>query len=60
MSVTYQDDDLDERLTTIEVLGEIRDEGTLKALREQMALVGKEYHTLVIAVGKLKERLGVK
>ena len=60
MSVTYQDDDLDERLTTIEVLGEIRDEGTLKALRAQMALVGKKYHPLVIAVGKLKERLGVK
>jgi hypothetical protein len=32
VSVTYQDDDLDERLTTIEVLGEIGDAGTLKAL----------------------------
>jgi hypothetical protein len=60
MSVTYQDDDLDERLTTIEVLGELGDAGTLKALRAQMTLVGKEYHALVIAVGKLKKRLGVK
>lgn len=53
-------DNLDERLTAIEVLGEIGDEEALRALRGRMAVVNKELHALVIAVGKLRRRLGVK
>jgi HEAT repeat protein len=53
-------DDLDERLTAIEVLGEIGDEEALRALRERMAIVDKEHYALVVAVGKLKRKLGVK
>ena len=53
-------DDLDERLVGIQVLGEIGDEDVLKALRERMAMVNKELHALVVAVGKLKRKLEVK
>ena len=53
-------DDLDERLTAIEVLGEIGGEEALRALGERMAIVVKEHYALVVAVGKLKRRLGVK
>ena len=53
----FTSDDLNERLTAIEVLGEIGDE---EALRERMAIVAKEHHALVIAIGKLKRKLGVK
>ena len=60
MSVTYQDDDLDERLTAIEVLGENGDEEALRALRKRMTIIAKEHQALVIAVGKLKRKLGVK
>lgn len=56
----FTSDDLDERLTAIEVLGEIGDEEALRALRERMAIVAKEHHALVIAIGKLKRKLGVK
>lgn len=42
------------------VLGEIGGEDALRTLRERMALVGKKYYELVVAVGKLKKRLGVK
>ena len=53
-------DDLDERLVGIQVLGEIGDEDALEALRERMAMVNKELHALVVAVGKLKRKLEVK
>jgi len=53
-------DDLDDRLTAIQVLGEIGDEEALKILRERLALVNEEITALIVAVGKLKRRLGVK
>lgn len=53
-------DNLDERVTAIEALGEIGDERALKMLRERLALVSKEHHALVVAVGKMKRKLGVK
>lgn len=52
--------DLDHRLTAIQVLGEIGDEEALKILRERLALVNEEITALIVAVGKLKRRLGVK
>ena len=52
--------DLDDRLTAIQVLGEIGDEATLGALRAQMTRPLEEYFALTVAVGKLKKRLGVK
>jgi len=53
-------DDLDDRLTAIQVLGEIGDEEALKILRERLAVVNEEITALIVAVGKLKRRLGVK
>jgi len=53
-------DDLDDRLTAIQVLGEIGDEEALKALRERLAVVNEEITALIVAVGKLKRKLGVK
>jgi HEAT repeat protein len=54
------DDDLDDRLTAIQVLGEIGDEEALKILRERLAVVNEEITALIVAVGKLKRRLEVK
>ena len=53
-------DDLGDRLTAIQVLGEIGDEEALKILRERLALVNEEITALIVAVGKLKRKLGVK
>jgi HEAT repeat protein len=53
-------DALKDRLPAIMVLGEIGDEAALRALRERMAPVNEELGALVVAVGKLKRRLGVK
>jgi HEAT repeat protein len=52
--------DLDDRLMAIRVLGEIGDEAALGALRAQMTRPLQEYFALTVAVGKLRERLGVK
>ena len=52
--------DLEDRLTAIQVLGEIGDEEALKILRERLAVVNEEITALIVAVGKLKRRLGVK
>jgi HEAT repeat protein len=52
--------DLEDRLTAIQVLGEIGDDEALKILRERLALVNEEITALIVAVGKLKRRLGVK
>jgi HEAT repeat protein len=49
-----------ERLTAIRVLGEIGDLEALQKLRERLDPVNRELQELVIAVGKLKKRLGVK
>jgi HEAT repeat protein len=56
----FDSDNLDERVTAIEALGEIGDARALRLLRERLALVGKEHYVLIVAVGKLKRRLGVK
>jgi hypothetical protein len=47
---------LDDRLTAIQVLGEIGDQETLGALRARMVSPLEEYYALSVAVGKLKER----
>jgi hypothetical protein len=52
--------DLDDRLTAIQLLGEIGDEQALKALRARMAPPLEEYYALSVAVGKLKKRLGTR
>lgn len=52
--------DLYDRLTAIQVLGEIGDEEALGALRARMTRPLEEYYALTIAVGKLRERLGVQ
>jgi HEAT repeat protein len=51
---------LDDRLTAIQILGEIGDAKALEALRQRMKLVNRELVSLVTAVGKLKKKLGVK
>jgi HEAT repeat protein len=51
--------DVDERLTAIQILGEIGDEAALGALRAQMTRPLEEYFALSVAVGRLKKRLGV-
>jgi len=53
-------DSLPDRLTAIQVLGEIGDLATLQKLRERLSRVSLEHQGLVIAVGKLKKRLRVK
>ena len=53
-------ENLEQRVTAIETLGEIGDADVLRRLRERLALVGKEHYALVVAVGKLKRRLGEK
>jgi len=54
------DDDLKTRITAVEFLGEIGNKESLRLLRERLAIIGKEHEALVIAVGKLKRKLGVK
>lgn len=53
-------DDLDESLMGIQLLGEIGDEDALRVLRERLASVKEEVYALIVAVGKLKRKLGVK
>lgn len=53
-------DDLDESLMGIQLLGEIGDEVALRVLRERLASVNEEVYALIVAVGKLKRKLGVK
>jgi len=50
-------DDLADRVTGIEILGEIGDEEALRALRQRMVPVSEEHYALVVAIGKLKRRL---
>ena len=51
--------DLHTRLTAIQVLGEIGDAEALGTLKARMASPLEEYCALVVAVGKLKKRLGM-
>jgi HEAT repeat protein len=53
-------DDLKDRLLAIQALGEIGDEAALWALSERMVPVNEELSALVVAVGNLKRKLGVK
>ncbi len=53
-------DDPEDRLTAIRALGDIGDHDTLKLLRTRLGLVNKEFGALVVSVGKLKKKLGVK
>ena len=55
-----ESDSQDERLTAIRVLGEIGNLEALKRLRERLSLANRELQELIVAVGKLKKRLGVK
>lgn len=48
------------RIQAINQLGEIGDELCLKELRERMKYISDEHRALIIAVGKLKRKLGVK
>jgi HEAT repeat protein len=50
----------DLRLNAIQILGEIGDQHALAALRKRMARISTEHQALVIAVGKLKRKLGVR
>ncbi|MBI4789924.1 MAG: hypothetical protein HY782_23065 [Chloroflexi bacterium] len=49
-------EDLIDRLTAIEVLGDIGDDEALRVLRTRLKRVNQELSALVIAVGKLKKR----
>lgn len=48
------------RINAIQELGEIGDELSLKLLREKLKLLAPEHQALIIAIGKLKSRLGLK
>ena len=52
--------DIQKRINVITTLGENGDEICLQELRERMKLMHDEYQALIIAIGKLKKRLGVK
>ena len=53
-------EDQNVRINAINQLGEIGDEICLKELREQLKFMTMEHRALIIAVGKLKQKLGVK
>ena len=53
-------DDLETRVAAIEILGHIGDEQALQKLRDRLTPVNRELKALVIAVGNLKRKLGVK
>ena len=55
----YDDND-NIRIKAINKLGDIGDELCLKDLRERLRLVNEEHMALIVAVGKLKRKLGVK
>lgn len=50
----------EERLLGIHMLGETGDPAALEKLREHMQLVNRELLELILAVGKLKVKLGIK
>jgi HEAT repeat protein len=52
--------DLDDRLAAIRALSESGDEDALHVLRGRLAAVNKEFGALVVAVDKLKKKLGVR
>lgn len=54
------DDDQQVRILAINQLGEIGDELCLKELREKLKFLTNEHRALVIAVAKLKMKLGVR
>ncbi len=58
--VMLESESRQERLTAIRALGEIGDLTALQKLRERLGPVNRELQELIIAVGKLKKRLGVK
>jgi hypothetical protein len=53
-------DSLPERLTAIQVRGEIGDLAALQRLRERPTLVNGELQALIVAVGRLQSCLRVK
>jgi HEAT repeat protein len=55
------DDEIPEvRVNAINQLGETGDELCLKELRRRLKDMTQEYQALIIAVGKLKQSLGIK
>lgn len=48
------------RINAIQELGNSGDELSLKLLREKLKLLTPEHQALIIAIGKLKSRLGLK
>lgn len=54
------DEDQEVRIQAISQLGEIGDELCLKELREKLRLSNQEHQALIITVGKLKRKFGVK
>lgn len=55
-----ESEDIETRVTAIEILGEIGDKRALQKLRDKLALVNRELMALITAVGKLKKKHGVK
>jgi HEAT repeat protein len=53
-------DDMHKRIKSINTLAEIGDEICLRELRIRLKSMHDEYQALIIAIGKLKQRLGVK
>jgi HEAT repeat protein len=54
------DEDHTVRINAINELGEIGDELCLRDLRERLKYLTKEHQALIIAVGKLKKKLGIQ
>jgi len=55
-----ESENLDDRVTAIQVLGEVGDVEALQHLREHMKMVSREHYALYVAIGKLKPKLHVK
>ena len=54
------DEDDNIRIDAIKELGDIGDELCLKELRERLKCINEEHQALIIAVGKLKRKFGIK
>jgi HEAT repeat protein len=54
------DEDDNVRIRAINELGEIGDELCLKELREKLKYLTNEHQALIIAVSKLKKKLGIR
>jgi len=54
------DENQEIRINAINQLGEVGDELCLQELRDQLKFINIEHQALIIAIDKLKQKLGIK